>query len=74
METTSQIISQNFESFQEKYLRLNSVVVKPLPLRLTAILLMFRKLSEILWKVIMIYEALFLLLVSSQPYLNLKDT
>ena len=74
METTSQIISQNLESFQEKYLRLNSVVVNPLPLRLTTILLMFLKLSEILWKVIMIYEALFLLLVSSQPYLNLKDT
>ena len=73
LETTSQIISQNFESFQEKYLRLNSVIVKPLPLRLTAILLMFPKLM-ILWKVIMIYEALFLLLVSSQPYLNLKDT
>ena len=26
----------------------------------------------ILWNAIMIYEALFLILVSSQPYLNLK--
>ena len=72
-ETTFQIISQNFESFQEKYLRWSSVIVKPLPLRFTVILFMFLKLL-ILWNVIMIYEALFLILVCSQPYLNLKDT
>ena len=52
-ETTSQIISQNFESIQEKYLEkifkmefkisfqniLSSVIVKPLPLRFTLIFL-----------------------------------
>ena len=73
LENTSQTISQNFESFQEKYLRWSSVIVKPLPLRFTVILFMFLKLL-ILWNVIMIYEALFLILVCSQPYLNLKDT
>ena len=56
------------------YLRGSFVIVKPLPLRLTVILLMFLKLM-ILHNFIMIYEDLFqifLILVSSQPYLNSK--
>ena len=66
--------SKNLGSFQEKYLRWISVIVKSLPFRFTVILLMFRKLV-ILWNFfIMVYEALLLILVSSQPYLNLEDT
>ena len=71
---TPRINSQNLGSFQEKYLRGSFVIVKPLPLRLTVILLMFLKLM-ILQNFIMIYEDLFLIfliLVSSQPYLNSK--
>ena len=50
------------------------VKIKPLPLNFTVILLMFLKLT-ILLNLIMIYEDLFLILlilVSSQPYLNLQ--
>ena len=71
---TPRINSQNLESFQEKYQRGSFVIVKPLPLRLTVILLMFLNLM-IFCNFIMIYEDLFLILlilVSSQQYLNLK--
>ena len=70
----AQINSQNLGNFQEKYQLWSFVIVKPLPLRFTVILLMFLKLM-ILWNFIMIYEDLLLILlilVSSQPYLNLK--
>ena len=66
--------SQNLGNFQEKYQLWSFVIVKPLPLRFTVILLMFLDLM-ILWNFIMIYEDLLLILlilVSSQPYLNLK--
>ena len=65
---------QNLRSFQEKYQHGSFVIVKPLPLRLTVILLMFLKLM-ILWNFIMIYNDLFLILlilVYFQQYLNLK--
>ena len=71
---TPQINSQNLGSFQEKCQCGSFVIVKPLPLRLTVISLMFLKLM-ILWNFIMIYEDLLLILlilVSSQPYLNFK--
>ena len=62
------------EIFQVKCQCGSFVIVKPFPLRLTVISLMFLKLM-ILWNFIMIYEDLLLILlilVSSQPYLNLK--
>ena len=62
--------------FWEKYLRWSFVIVKPLSLSFPVILLMFLKLM-ILLNFIIIYEDLFLILlilVSSQPYLNLKYT
>ena len=71
---TPQINSQNLGSFQEKYQCGSFVIVKPLSFCLTVISLMFLKLM-ILWNFIMIYEDLLLILlilVSSQPYLNLK--
>ena len=54
---TPRINSQNLGSFQEKYLHGSFVIVKPLPLRLVVILLMFQKLM-ILQNFIMIYEDL----------------
>ena len=71
---TPRINSQNLGSFQEKCQCGSFVIVNPLPLRLTVISLMFLKLM-IFWNFIMIYEDLLLILlilVSSQPYLNLK--
>ena len=49
-------------------------MVKPFPLCFTVILLMFLKLMILLNFFIMIYEALPMILASSQPYPNLKYT
>ena len=57
---TPRINSQNLGSFQEKYQRGSFVIIKPLPLRLKGILLMFLKLM-IFCNFIMIYEDLFLI-------------
>ena len=47
LETTTQVISQNLKSFQEKYLGWSSVIFKQLPLRLTVILLVFENYDSV---------------------------
>ena len=66
------ITSHNLGNFQEKWVRWSSAIAKPKSLRFTLVLLMFLRFM-ILWNLIVIYETLLLILVSSQSYLGIKS-